>query len=132
MNLITIKNHVSDSLFSLGLEVRKATTINQDAGDYILVLTNLLEQNENIPMGTKNYSTLTMDIMCSSKSESEVQGVIQQVYDLVSSINFQKSFITEKNINVSSITVTQIADDLDPTSGINTMMLTIQMNYISR
>ncbi|USL56763.1 hypothetical protein IAQ00_13675 [Pantoea ananatis] len=132
MNLITIKNHVSDSLFSLGLVVRKATTINQDAGDYILVLTNLLEQNENIPMGTKNYSTLTMDIMCSSKSESEVQGVIQQVYDLVSSINFQKSFITEKNINVSSITVTQIADDLDPTSGINTMMLTIQMNYISR
>lgn len=132
MNLITIKNHVSDSLFSLGLEVRKATTINQDAGDYILVLTNLLEQNENIPMGTKNYSTLTMDIMCSSKSESEVQGVIQQVYDLVTSTNFHTSFITEKNINVSSITVTQIADDIDPASGINTMMLTIQMNYISR
>lgn len=132
MNLITIKNHVSDSLFSLGLEVRKATTINQDAGDYILVLTNLLEQNENIPMGTKNYSTLTMDIMCSSKSESEVQGVIQQVYDLVTSTNFHTSFINQKNINVSSITVTQVADDLDPTSGINTMMLTIQMNYISR
>ena len=132
MNLIQIKNHVSDSLFLLGLEVRKATTINQDAGEYILVLTNLLEQNENIPMGTKNYSTLTMDVMCTSKSEEKVQEVMRQVYDLLRTANFQKSFITSANINVSTIIVTQIAEETDPTSGINTMMLTIQLNYISR
>lgn len=132
MNLITIKNHVSDSLFSLGLDVRKATTINQDAYEYILVLTNLLEQNENIPMGTKNYSTLTMDIMCTSKSEDKVQEVMTQVYDLVRTTDFQKSFTTEKQINVSTITVISIAEDTDPVSGINTMMLTIQLNYISR
>lgn len=132
MNLITIKNHVSDSFFSLGLEVRKATTINQDAYEYILVLTNLLEQNLNIPMGTSNYSTLTMDIMCTSKDEDTVQDVMTQVYELVRSTDFQKSFSTEKQINVSTITVISIAEDTDPTSGINTMMLTIQLNYISR
>lgn len=132
MNLIKIKNHVSDSLFSLGLQVRKATTINQDAGEYILVLTNLLEQNENIPMGTKNYSTLTMDITCTSKDESTVQDVMTQIYDLVRTVDFQKSFSTELQINVSTITVISITEDTDSKSGINTMMLTIQLNFISR
>ncbi|WP_182058454.1 hypothetical protein [Pantoea sp. ME81] len=132
MNLITIKNHVSDSLFSLGFQVRKATTINQDAAEYILVLTNLLEQNENIPMGVQNYSTLTMDVMCTSKDESKVQEVMTTVYDHVRTVDFLKSFVTEKQINVSTITVSSIADDTDVTSGINTLMLTIQMNYISR
>lgn len=132
MNLIKIKNHVSDSLFSLGLDVRKATTINQDAAEYILVLTNLLEQNENIPMGTKNYSTLTMDIVCTAKDESTVQDVMTQIYDLVRSVDFHKSFSTELNISVSTITVISVTEDTDSTSGINTMMLTIQLNYISR
>lgn len=132
MNLIKIKNHVSDSLFSLGLQVRKAETINQDAGEYILVLTNLLEQNENIPFGTQNYSSLTMDIACTSKDESKVQDVMTQIYDLVRTVDFQKSFSTELQINVSTITVLSIAEDTDTTSGINTLMLTIQMNYISR
>ncbi|MGX9273509.1 hypothetical protein [Pantoea dispersa] len=132
MNLINIKNHVSDSFFSLGLQVRKATTINQDAAEYILVLTNLLEQNENIPMGTKNYSTLTMDIACTSKDESTVQDVMTQIYDLVRTVDFQKSFKTELDISVSAITVISITEDTDTISGINTMMLTIQFNYISR
>lgn len=132
MNLIKIKNHVSDSLFSLGLKVRKAETINQDAGEYILVLTNLLEQNENIPFGTQNYSSLTMDIACTSKDESKVQDVMTQIYDLVRTVDFQKSFSTELQINVSTITVLSIAEETDTTSGINTLMLTIQMNYISR
>lgn len=132
MNLINIKNHVSDSLFSLGLQVRKATTINQDAAEYILVLTNLLEQNENIPFGTQNYSTLTMDIACTSKDESTVQEVMTQIYDLVRTVDFQKSFKTELDISVSTITVISITEDTDSTSGINTMMLTIQFNYISR
>jgi hypothetical protein len=132
MNLITIKNHVSDSLFSLGFQVRKATTINQDAAEYILVLTNLLEQNENIPMGVQNYSTLTMDVMCTSKDESKVQEVMTAVYDHVRTVDFLKSFVTEKQISVSTITVSSIADDTDVTSGINTLMLTIQMNYMSR
>lgn len=132
MNLINIKNHVSDSFFSLGLQVRKATTINQDAAEYILVLTNLLEQNENIPMGNKNYSTLTMDIACTSKDESTVQDVMTQIYDLVRTVDFQKSFKTELDVSVSTITVISITEDTDTTSGINTMMLTIQLNYISR
>ncbi|MCW6030170.1 hypothetical protein [Pantoea sp. JK] len=132
MNLIKIKNHVSDSLFSLGLEVRKATSINQDAAEYILVFSNLLEQNENIPLGTKNYSTLTMDIACTSKDESTVQDVMTQIYDLVRNVDFQKSFSTELDISVSTITVISITEDTDTTSGINTMMLTIQLNYISR
>lgn len=132
MNLINIKNHVSDSFFLLGLQVRKATTINQDAAEYILVLTNLLEQNENIPMGTKNYSTLTMDIACTSKDESTVQDVMTQIYDLVRTVDFQKSFKTELDISVSAITVISITEDTDTISGINTMMLTIQFNYISR
>jgi hypothetical protein len=132
MNLITIKNHVSDSLFSLGFQVRKATTINQDAAEYILVLTNLLEQNENIPMGVQNYSTLTMDIMCTSKDETKVQEVMTVIYEHIRSVDFLKSFVTDKQINVSTITVSSIAEDTDTTSGINTLMLTIQMNYISR
>lgn len=132
MNLINIKNHVSDSFFSLGLQVRKATTINQDAAEYILVLTNLLEKNENIPMGNKNYSTLTMDIACTSKDESTVQDVMTQIYDLVRTVDFQKSFKTELDISVSAITVISITEDTDTISGINTMMLTIQFNYISR
>jgi len=132
MNLIKIKNHVSDSLFSLGLQVRKAETINQDAGEYILILTNLLEQNENIPFGIQNYSSLTMDIACTSKDESKVQDVMVQVYDLVRTVDFQRSFSTELQINVSTITVLSIAEDTDTTSGINTLMLTVQMNYISR
>ncbi|KNC14306.1 hypothetical protein AC790_08910 [Pantoea sp. RIT-PI-b] len=132
MNLITIKNHISDSLFSLGFQVRKATTINQDAAEYILILTNLLEQNENIPMGVQNYSTLTMNVICTSKDESKVQGVMTAVYDHVRTSDFLKSFVTEKQINVSTITVSSIAEDTDTTSGINTLMLTIQMNYISR
>lgn len=132
MNLINIKNHVSDFFFSLGLQVRKATTINQDAAEYILVLTNLLEQNENIPMGTKNYSTLTMDIACTSKDEITVHDVMTQIYDLVRTVDFQKSFKTELDISVSAITVISITEDTDTISGINTMMLTIQFNYISR
>lgn len=132
MNLITIKNHISDSLFSLGFQVRKATTINQDAAEYILVLTNLLEQNENIPMGTKNYSTLILDIMCTSKDETKVHEVMTTIYDYIRTVDFQKSFVNEKQINVSTITVISIAEETDQTSGINTMMLTIQLNYISR
>lgn len=132
MNLLTIKNHISDSLFSLGFQVRKATTINQDAAEYILVLTNLLEQNENIPMGVQNYSTLTMDIMCTAKDESKVQEVMTTIYDHVRTSDFLKSFVTEKQIPVSTITVSSIAEDTDQISGINTLMLTIQMNYISR
>lgn len=132
MNIIKIKNHVSGSLSSLGLTVRKATTINQDAAEYILVLTNLLEQNENIPMNRAAYSVLTMDILCTGKSEEKNQEVMGQVYDLFNSSDFQKSFSTTLGIPVSTITCQQIAEDTDPTSGINTLMITISMNYLNR
>lgn len=132
MNLIKIKNHVHDSLFSLGFQVRKATTINQDAADYILVITNLLEQNENIAMGNSTYSTLTLDIVCTSKDETTVQDVMSQIYDYVRTDDFSKGFVTQQDIAVSTVTIISIADDTDTTSGINTMMLTIQLNYISR
>lgn len=132
MNLIKIKNHVHDSLFSLGFQVRKATTINQDAADYILVITNLLEQNENIAMGNSTYSSLTLDIVCTSKDETTVQDVMTQIYDYVRTDDFSKSFVTQQDIAVSTVTIISIADDTDTTSGINTMMLTIQLNYISR
>lgn len=132
MNLIKIKNHVRDSLFSLGFQVRKATTINQDAADYILVITNLLEQNENIAMGNSAYSTLTLDIVCTSKDESTVQDTMSAIHDYVRSDDFNKSFVTTQDIAVSTITVIAVADDTDTTSGINTMMLTLQLNYITR
>lgn len=131
MNLITIKNHVSDSLFSLGFQVRKATTINQDAAEYILVLTNFLEQNENISMGNSAYSTLTFDIVCTSKDEQTVQNTMDTIYNHVRDVEFQKSFAAS-DIHISTVTVISIADDTDTTSGINTMMLTLQLNYITR
>lgn len=130
MNLITIKNHVSDSLLSLGLTVRKATDINQDAGDYILMISNTLEQSENISMGRHSTSVLTMDISCSSKEETTVQSIMTQVYDLVTSKEFQVSF--SPSIPVSTITIISTIDDLDPTSGINTLMITLQFNYLTR
>lgn len=130
MNIITIKNHVQDSFFSLGLIVRKATNINQDAGDYILMVSNLLEQSEPVPMGRHTQSVLTFDISCTSKEESIVQDIMQKVYDLVTSPEFLVSF--SPVIPVSTITVISTVDDLDPTSGINTMMITLQINYITR
>jgi len=132
MNILKIKNHVSDSLFSLGLQVRKATTINQDAADYILVITNLLEQNENIAMGNSAYSTLTFDIVCTSKEEQTVKEVMTSIYDHVRDVDFQKSFSTDIDVQVGTVTIISIAEDTDPTSGINTLMLTIQLNYITR
>lgn len=131
MNLITIKNHVSDSLFSLGFQVRKATTINQDAAEYILILTNFLEQSENISMGNSAYSTLTFDIVCTSKDEQTVQNTMDTIYNHVRDVEFQKSFAAS-DIHISTVTVISIADDTDTTSGINTMMLTLQLNYITR
>ncbi|HHD2919848.1 hypothetical protein ACO1ZG_16260 [Enterobacter kobei] len=131
MNLITIKNHVSDSLFSLGFQVRKATTINQDAAEYILVLNNFLETNENISMGNSAYSTLTFDIVCTSKDEQTVQNTMDTIYNHVRDVEFQKSFAAS-DIHISTVTVISIADDTDTTSGINTMMLTLQLNYITR
>jgi hypothetical protein len=130
MNIITIKNHVSDSLLSLGLTVRKATEINQDAGDYILMISNMLEQSENIPMGRKAQTVLTCDISCSSKEESTVQSVMAQVYELVTSQDFLVSF--SPSVPVSTITVISTIDDIDPTSGINTLMITLQFNYLTR
>lgn len=132
MNLIAIKNHVSDSLFSLGFQVRKATTINQDAADYILVITNLLEQNENIAMGKSSYSTLTFDIACTSKEEQTLHDVMNSIYDHVRGVDFQNSFSTDIDVHVSTLTIISIAEDTDTTTGINTMMLTIQLNYITR
>lgn len=131
MNLITIKNHVRDSLFSLGFQVRKATTINQDAAEYILILTNFLEQNLNISMGNSAYSTLTFDIVCTSKDEQTVQDTMDTIYNHVRDVEFQKSFAAS-DIHISTVTVISIADDTDTTSGINTMMLTLQLNYITR
>ena len=132
MNIIKIKNHVSDSLFSLGINVRKATTINQDAGEYILVITNLLEQNENIPMGNSTYSTLTFDIACTSKEEQTLHDVMNSIYDHVQGMDFQRSFSTDIDVHVSTLTIISIAEDTDTTTGINTMMLTVQLNYITR
>ncbi|MCH9404931.1 hypothetical protein WKH46_04780 [Pantoea agglomerans] len=130
MILFQLKNLIVDSFFSLGLTVISPKTINADALPYILYLTNCTENNTDIPMGRSTTSQFTFDVVCTSKSISDNQEVMQTVYDYLTSDQF---ILDAKNINVniSSVSNNQTQDDFDPASGLNTIVISMSMNYIT-
>lgn len=132
MNISTIKNHVSSLFVSNGLKVRKAVKTNtQTSSDYILMITNLTEQYEQLEYSTRHSVMLTMDVLVTSQSESTAQKTMDKVH----SVLFSTELITgllEKGINVSSLKLISVVDDNDPDTAINTIMTTCQINYIAR
>lgn len=130
MILFQLKNLIVDSFFSLGLTVISPKTINADALPYILYLTNCTENNTDIPMGRSSTSQFTFDVVCTSKSITDNQEVMQTVYDYLISDQF---ILDAKNINVnvSSVSNNQTQDDFDPASGLNTIVISMSMNYIT-
>jgi len=130
MILFKLKNLIVDSFFSLGLTVISPKTINSDALPYILYLTNCYENNTDVPMGRSTNSQFTFDVVCTSKVVTDNQEVMQTVYDYLNSGQF---ILDAKNINVniSSVTNTQTQDDFDPTSGLNTIVISMSVNYLT-
>lgn len=130
MILFELKNLIVDSFSSLGLTVITPKTINSDALPYILYLTNCYENNTALPMGRNTTSEFTFDVVCTSKVVGDNQQVIQTVYDYLTSNQFT---IDAGNIpvRISSVTNTQTQDDFDPTSGLNTIVLSMSLNYIT-
>lgn len=130
MNISTIKNHVSSLFVSNGLKVRKAAKTNtQTSSDYILMITNLTEQYEQLEYSTRHSVMLTMDVLVTSQSELKAQQTMTKVH----SVLFSTELITgllEKGINVSSLKLISIVDDLDVDTAINTLMVTIQISYL--
>lgn len=130
MILFKLKNLIVDSFFSLGLTVISPKTINSDALPYILYLTNCIETSSNIPMGRNATSTFNFDILCTSKVVEDNQEAIQKAYDYLMS----EAFITDATaigINISTVTNSQTQDDYDPTSGLNTIVISITLNYLT-
>jgi len=132
MNISTIKNHVSSLFASNGLKVRKAAKTNsQSSNDYILMISNVTEQYEQLEYSTRHSVIMTMDVLVTSQSELKAQ----QTMDLVHSVLFSTELIAgllEKGINVSSLKLLSVVDDTDPDTAINTIMTTCQINYIAR
>jgi hypothetical protein len=129
MNLIKIKNHVSDSLSSLGLTIRRGLTVNQDIADYIFILTNFLEVNDKPTLGNFSQSTLTFDMLCTSKDETTLQETMTLAYDMITSQEYKVSLSSA--VPITTITINQNAEDTDPSTGINTMIITVQLQYIT-
>lgn len=130
MILFKLKNLIVDSFYSLGLTVISPKTINADALPYILYLTNCYENNTALPMGRNTTSEFTFDVICTGKSFTENQTVMQTVYDYITS----EQFITDANvipIRISSVTNNQTQDDFDPTTGLNTIVISMSINYIT-
>jgi len=132
MNISIIKNHVSSLFSSSGLKVRKAAKTNtQTSSDYILMISNVTEQYEQLEYSTRHSVMMTMDVLVTSQSESKAQ----QTMDSVHSVLFSTELITgllEQGINVSSLKLISVVDDNDPDTAINTIMTTCQINYIAR
>ncbi|WP_060679718.1 hypothetical protein [Pantoea agglomerans] len=130
MILFKLKNLIVDSFSSLGLTVISPKTINSDALPYILYLTNCYENNTPVSMGRNTTSQFTFDIVCTSKVESDNQEVIQKIYDYITS---QEFIIDASNIQVqiSTVTNTQTQDDFDPATGLNTIVISMSVNYIT-
>jgi len=130
MILFKLKNLIVDSFFSLGLTVISPKTINADALPYILYLTNCYDNNTDVPMGRSTNSQFTFDVVCTSKVVTDNQEVMQAVYDYLNSDQF---ILDAKNINVniSSVTNTQTQDDFDPTSRLNTIVISMSVNYLT-
>lgn len=130
MILFKLKNLIVDSFSSLGLTVISPKTINSDALPYILYLTNCYENNTALPMGRNTTSEFTFDVVCTSKSVTDNQTVMQTVYDYITS----EQFILDANVipvRISTVTITQTQDDFDPTTGLNTIVISMSVNYIT-
>jgi len=130
MILFQLKNLIVDSFSSLGLTVISPKTINSDALPYILYLTNCYENNTALPMGRNTTSEFTFDVVCTSKSVTDNQTVMQTVYDYITS----EQFILDANVipvRISTVTNTQTQDDFDPTTGLNTIVISMSVNYIT-
>jgi hypothetical protein len=130
MILFKLKNLIVDSFSSLGLTVISPKTINSDALPYILYLTNCYENNTALPMGRNTTSEFTFDVVCTSKSVTDNQTVMQTVYDYITS----EQFILDANVipvRISTVTNTQTQDDFDPTTGLNTIVISMSVNYIT-
>lgn len=132
MNISIIKNHVSDLFVSVGLKVRKATKTNiQTSSDYILMISNVTEQYEQLEYSNHHSVILTMDVLVTSQSESKAQSTMDKVHEVL----FNPDLITgllDKEINVSTVKLLSVVDDNDPDTAINTIMTTCQITYIAR
>lgn len=132
MNISIIKNHVSDLFVSVGLKVRKATKANiQTSSGYILMISNVTEQYDQLEYSNRHSVILTMDVLVTSQSESKAQLTMDKVH----SVLFNPDLITgllDKGINVSTVKLLSVVDDNDPDTAINTIMTTCQITYIAR
>ncbi|KEA51866.1 hypothetical protein DT73_13105 [Mangrovibacter sp. MFB070] len=124
MNIITIKNHVYDLLSSDGLVIREPLKQQEDRS-YALLITNITEQRQDNFSKIQN-AQCQMDISCTSKSATDCLTIMNQVVSIVN-----QPFVIE-GVNVSSNSIVSSTEDIDPVSGINTIMLTVQINYITR
>lgn len=132
MNISIIKNHVSDLFVSGGLKVRKANKTNiQTSGDYILMISNVTEQYEQMDYSTRHSVILTMDVLVTSQSESNAQTMMDKVHSVLFSTDLITGLL-DKGVNVSSLKVLSVVDDTDPDTAINTIMTTCQITYIAR
>ncbi len=80
-------------------------------------------------MGRNTTSEFTFDVVCTSKSVTDNQTVMQTVYDYITS----EQFILDANVipvRISTVTNTQTQDDFDPTNGLNTIVISMSVNYI--
>ncbi|WP_333850147.1 hypothetical protein [Leclercia sp.] len=132
MNISIIKNHVSSLFSSSGLKVRKAAKTNtQTSSDYILMISNVTEQYEQLEYSNRHSVTLTMDVLVTSQSESTAQQTMTKVHEVLFSTELITGLL-EKGINVSSLKLLSVVDDTDPDTAINNIMTTCQINYIAR
>ncbi|MBD1404341.1 hypothetical protein N4Q63_16095 [Leclercia adecarboxylata] len=132
MNISIIKNHVSSLFSSSGLKVRKAAKTNsQSSNDYILMISNVTEQYEQLEYSTRHSVMMTMDVLITSQSESKAQQTMDSVHSVLFSTELVAGLL-EKGINVSSLKLLSVVDDTDPDTAINTIMTTCQINYIAR
>jgi len=84
MNISIIKNHVSDLFASNGLKVRKAAKTNsQSSNDYILMISNVTEQYEQLEYSTRHSVIMTMDVLITSQSESKAQQTMDSVHSVL-------------------------------------------------
>lgn len=132
MNISTIKNHVSSLFVSNGLKVRKAAKTNtQTSSDYILMISNLTEQYEQLEYSTRHSVMLTMDVLVTSQSELKAQQTMTKVHEVLFSTELITGLV-EKGINVSSLKLLSVVDDTDPDTAINTIMSTVSITYLAR
>lgn len=132
MNISIIKNHVSSLFSSSGLKVRKAAKTNsQTSSDYILMISNITEQYEQLEYSNRHSVMLTMDVLVTSQSELKAQQTMTKVHEVLFSTELISGLL-EKGINISSLKLISVVDDNDPDTAINTIMTTCQINYIAR